>query len=185
MEISRGFDTSRAAITNYALDLLPYNVEVARRIDTSQIGKANFTRDFIGRPVFMDFVLGGVHFANEPLITFSKRKNIVETIVVGSERKGTVKEFINSEDYNIKVQGVVINLNKGYPEEEVEAITQVCERNEALDFENQLADLLGISRVVITDYGFSNMKGKPYSQAYFINMVSDEDFFATLNNRGL
>ena len=127
----------------------------------------------------MDVVIDGVRLPNEPLVTITAKKTIVETVVIGSERKGTVKEFISAGDYTIKIEGICIEPNiKEFPIGQVESIIELVEKHQALDISNDIADLFGISRVVIKDYGFGNMKGKPYSQSYYLLCVSDEDFYA-------
>ena len=152
--------------------------------DVNKIGKAITGRTHLGTPYFMDVVIDGIRLPNEPLITFSGQKRIVQTSIVGSERRGTVKELISSNDYRIKIEGVCIEPGKKeYPQSQVEQIIALCEKPAAMDFENDLAELFSIHRLVITSYGFDKMQGKPYSQKYVINAVSDEDFYAELNNR--
>lgn len=150
----------------------------------SNIGKAVFAKDALGRPMFMDCVIDGMRLPNEPLITINTRKVIQETVLVGSKRRGTVKEFISAGDYQIKIEGVcIIPGQKIYPEEQVKDIIEICDNNKALEVENDITDLFGIHRLVIKDYGFGNMQGKPYSQTYYINAVSDEDFYAVLKDK--
>jgi len=149
--------------------------------DLNQIGKAIQGKNALGKPLFMDCVIDGVRLPNEPLITITGKDTIVETIIVGSERRGAVLEFINAGAFMIKIEGVCINPNKKeYPQEQVEAIKELIAEKTAKDLENDLAELFGINRIVIKDYGFGNMKGQPYSQSYYLSCVSDEDFYATL-----
>ncbi|PIB28919.1 hypothetical protein BFP77_08355 [Maribacter sp. 4U21] len=159
---------------------LPYPLLGFEDVDLpnlNRLGRAVLGKDLLGRPFFMDCTIDGVRLPNEPLITISGRKNIVETIIVGSERKGTVKEFISAEDYKIKIEGLCIDpANKVYPEEQVRQIIDVCERAEPLGFTNAFAALFRIGSIVIKDYGFGNMKGKPYSQSYYIDAVSNYDY---------
>ncbi|MBB4117861.1 hypothetical protein GGR32_000133 [Mesonia hippocampi] len=152
-------------------------------IPESNIGKAVFAKDSLGRPMFMDFSIAGKKLPNEPLVTINTRKIIQETVLVSSEKRGTVKEFISSGDYQIKIEGVcIIPGQKNYPEEQVKAVIDLCERNEALEVDNDITDLFGIYKLVIKDYGFGNMQGKPYSQSFYINAVSDDDFYATVSS---
>ena len=151
-------------------------------IPESNIGKAVFAKDVLGRPMFMDFSIAGVQLPNEPLVTINTRKVIQETVLVSNKKRGTVKEFISAGDYQIKIEGVcIIPGQKNYPEEQVKSVIDLCERNEALEVDNDIADLFGIYKLVIKDYGFGNMQGKPYSQNFYINAVSDDDFYATVS----
>ncbi|MDB0601072.1 DUF6046 domain-containing protein [Tenacibaculum maritimum] len=150
----------------------------------NKLGKAIRGRTHLGTPYFMDVVLNGIRLPNEPLLTFSGQKRIVQTAIAGSERRGTVKELISSNDYRIKIEGVCIEAGKKeYPQRQVEELIALCEKPAALDFENELAELYGIHKLVVTSYSFDSMQGKPYSQKYVINAVSDEDFYAELSNR--
>jgi len=152
--------------------------------NNSQAGLNNNEQPALGKPYFMRVKLGGVQLPNEPLLTFSRQKKIVQTTITGSQRQGTVKELISSSDYKIDLRGWCINpAVKEYPKSQVEQIIQLCERPEALEIENKLCDYFGIYRIVITSYDFADMQGKPYSQAYQISMVSDEDFYAELKNK--
>ena len=152
--------------------------------DLNQIGKAIAGKNVLGKPMFMDVTIDGVRLPNEPLITITGKKVIVETVVVGSERRGTVKEFITTEDYQIKIEGICIEPNvKAYPLAQVESIINLIDKDEALDFSNEIAELFGINRIVIKDHGWGNMKGKPFSQSYYLTCISDEDFYATINNK--
>jgi len=164
---------------------LPYPVLGVENVDlpnVNQIGRALRGKDLLGRPIFEDFVLDGYQFPFEPLLTVTRRKQIVETIVVGSDRSGTVKEFICAEDFQIRIEGILL-ANKEYPYIAMDRITELCERAEALEVESDMLNVVyRIQRLVIKDYGFGNMKGKPYSQSYYITAVSDQDFYAELSN---
>ncbi|HHN48597.1 MAG TPA: hypothetical protein ENN08_06685 [Bacteroidales bacterium] len=141
-----------------------------------------FTRSLAGAPLYMPtgFSVGGsiVQLPNEPILTCSIRKNIVETTLAGNTRRGTVKEIINTEDWRIRIQGLCIDVTKqGYPEEEVEAIQQLYEHNRSIEIINyMLNNIFGIKNVVMRDLRWRGMEGRPYSQAYELELVSDEDF---------
>ncbi|CAA0253663.1 DUF6046 domain-containing protein [Tenacibaculum maritimum] len=152
--------------------------------DVNKIGKSIVGRTHLGVPYFMDVVIDGVRLPNEPLITFNGQKRIVQTSIVGSERRGTVKELISSNDYRIRIEGVCIEAGKKeYPQHQVEQLIALCEKPASLEFENELAEMFGIHKLAITSYAFDKMQGKPYSQKYVINAVSDEDFYAELKGR--
>lgn len=150
-------------------------VGTPRDLDT--VGKSAIGRDVLGRPFFMDVIIDGLRLPNEPLISFTKQKRIIETVLTGEGRKGTVKEHIQSGDYLIKITGVCLG-DRQYPQKEVEQITQKCESSASLEIENSIADMLGVRNIAIKGYGFPAMQGRPYSQEYYINAVSDEDFYA-------
>lgn len=131
-----------------------------------------------GRPIFMPMRLGGLILPNEPSISVSSRKNIVETALAGSTRRGTVKELIAIEDWQVTIRGVAINTKSRtvYPEDQVKAIRDLYERNESLEVMCALTNLLGIYRLVITGLDLPDMIGIQHAQAYQFTCVSDEDF---------
>lgn len=135
-----------------------------------------------GRPVFMPMRLGNIVLPNEPSISISSRKTIVETALVGSTRRGTVKELINIEDWTITIRGIAINYasKSYYPEDQVKALKDLYEINEALEVQCALTRLLGIYRVVIRDFQLPEMIGIQHAQAYQFTCTSDEDFILTL-----
>lgn len=182
------FNIQRATINAFGYVGLPFpNLDLSKNIGAgSGVGKMATGKNVLGKPFFMDVVIDGQRLPNEPLVTITGKKIIVETVVVGSKHKGTVKEFIATGDFNIKIEGLCLDPNKKeYPEAQVRAIAELAERIEALDFDNELAEIFGIRRLVIKDYGFAPMQGKPYSQKYYLSCVSDNDFYANLKLQSL
>lgn len=135
-----------------------------------------------GRPVFMPVRLGGVILPNEPSLIVSSRKNIVETALAGSTRRGTVKELIAIEDWSVTIRGIAINYKSKsvYPEDQVKALRDLYERNESLDVQCALTNLLGIYRLVIREFELPEMIGIQHAQAYQFICTSDEDFILEL-----
>ena len=135
-----------------------------------------------GQPVFMPMKLGGVLLPNEPTIIINSRKNIVETALAGSTRRGTVKELISIEDWSVTIRGVAINYKSKlvYPEDEVKALRDLYEKNESLEVQCALTNLLGIYRLVIREFELPEMTGIQHAQAYQFICTSDEDFILEL-----
>lgn len=136
------------------------------------------SRDMLGRPFFMPVKLGGVVLQSEPTVLISSSKTIVKTALAGSSRRGTVKELISVEDYELILTGVVFSEQnkKAYPEDRVKELNDLYNRNESLPIECALTSLLGIYRVVIERMELPDMIGYQNAQAYRFNCVSDEDF---------
>ena len=141
-----------------------------------------YTHSLIGAPLYMPtgFNIDGsiVQLPNEPIVSCSIKKNIVETVLAGNTRRGTVKEIINTEDWKIKIMGLCIDMTRqGYPEDEVESIQQLFGLNRSIELINYVAkNIFEIKNVVIKSLDWKAMSGKPFSQAYEIELVSDEDF---------
>ncbi|MFC4163999.1 DUF6046 domain-containing protein [Epilithonimonas zeae] len=125
-------------------------------------------------------------FPNEPLISLQRDKKIVETTTVGKERKGSVKEYISSEDYKISIKGVCVNENDwdSYPTEQVRELKNMFDLSEALEvISNPFLELFEIRNMVLTDIKFDEMSGEAGMQRYSISAVSDQDFYADLKDR--
>jgi hypothetical protein len=135
-------------------------------------------RGLLGAYYYMPVRLGGVQLPNEPTVSASMSKTVVETPLTGNSRRGTVKELISCNDYEITIQGVCIDQEhvNAYPEEQVKEIVALFERNEALLVESLFTGYLGITRLVLKTLDFAEMRGIQHSQAYKITAVSDEDF---------
>jgi hypothetical protein len=131
-----------------------------------------------GQPIFMPMRLGNLILPNEPSVTISSRKNIVETALTGSTRRGTVKELISIEDWSVVIRGVAINYNSKefYPEDIVKSLKDLYEINESLEVQCALTRLLGIYRLVIREFTLPEMIGIQHCQAYQFICTSDEDF---------
>ena len=127
-------------------------------------------------------------FPNEPLISMSLAKTIVETATVGKERKGTVKEYICTEDYVLTIKGVCINEDpdrrEEYPSEQVQELHKLFEINDSLNIENNpFLELFDIRSIVLKDIQWEEMAGQQGLQKYTITAVSDQDFYADLTEK--
>lgn len=125
---------------------------------------------------------------NEPLISIGLTKTIVKTGTVGTKRKGTVKEYITTEDYTLSITGVCFDEDNPelYPADQVALLNEVMDINEALDVEsNPFLELFGIRKLVFEDIKFAEMVGAPGAQSYQINAISDTDFYADLNEKNV
>jgi hypothetical protein len=123
---------------------------------------------------------------NEPLISLGLSKTIVETATVGKYRKGTVKEYICTEDYQITIKGVCVDDEdlKAYPAKQVALINDLFAINDSLEVvSNVFFELFGIRKIVLKDLQFDDMAGEAGMQKYTITAVSDQDFYADLNEQ--
>ncbi len=152
--------------------------------------KAINAKQLLGGKYFMTLQLAYkkevFELPNEPLISLGLTKTIVETATVGKNRKGTVKEYICTEDYNITIKGVCVNLDDPelYPADQVSLLNDLFEINDALEIEsNPFLELFGIRKMVLKDIQFEEMMGEQGVQKYTITAVSDQDFYADLNEK--
>lgn len=139
-----------------------------------------------GKPYFQTLKVfhkseGEMLFPNEPLISIGLTKTIVETATVGKDRKGSVKEYITTEDYTLRIRGLCFNPRtpQEYPSDQVSAIEKIFQVNDSLTIlENPFLELFDIGKIVLKDIDFEDMAGMPGMQKYTISAVSDQDFYA-------
>lgn len=125
-------------------------------------------------------------FPNEPLISIGLTKTIVETATVGKDRKGTVKEYITTEDYSLRIRGLCFNPEslQEYPSDQILELEKMFAINDSLEIvSNPFLELFQIRKIVLKDIDYEDMAGMPGMQKYTISAVSDQDFYADLNEK--
>src|ERR1035437_8005772 len=106
-----------------------------------------------------------------PVISITSRKTIIETPL--TERRGTVKELINIEDYEIIVKGFIIGNTNEFPESDVTTLRAIYEQNTSLSIQCPLTDIFllrpdrsGSDKIVIQALKFLPVTGvkniRPY-----------------------
>lgn len=119
----------------------------------------------------------GLTFA-DAVAAASREHRIVSTALVG--RDGTVKEYINANDWSVNIVlglqhtegGVIVDE---WPGTEVREVRKLLETKEALRVHSEFLDALNIGRLVIKSYTVRQMTEANY-QVYEISAVSDEDY---------
>ncbi len=139
----------------------------------NRLAKKNYgASDILGRPIFQPVKIKKRNLPNA-VITISIQKKIISTPVTG--KRGSIKELVNSEDYKISIKGIIVNQKNEYPSDEVEKLHNLFLKKEALEIENEICELLGITNVVITSFSLPNT-GKTNVAAYQFSLLSDDDY---------
>ncbi len=119
-----------------------------------------------------------------PVISIYSRKTMIETPV--TERRGTVKELINIQDYDITIKGFIITKANEFPENDVTTLRNIYEQNAALSIQCPLTDIFllrpdrsGSDQVVITELKFHEVSGIKNVRPYELRLLSDEPFNLT------
>lgn len=143
----------------------------------SDLGSLLRKRDAQGRYYFLPVVL--IHKGKEyeipnAVISFTGKKNIAETIMVG--RKGSVKELISIDDYEISIQGVALETD--FPESALSALNELYNINESITLKCALTDIFmeEDDRVVIKSIDIADMKGTENVQVIKMSLVTDRSF---------
>lgn len=114
----------------------------------------------------------------DAIAAVSREHRIVSTALTG--RDGTVKEYINAEDWGINlVLGIQSESNgeiaDDWPGDELRKLRKLLEAKEALKVHSEFLDVFNIGRIVIKSYSATQMTESNY-QAVEISAVSDEDY---------
>lgn len=116
---------------------------------------------------------------NEPLVSISARKVIVESELYGkAKRKGSVKEIMATESYDIHIVGIIYNLDADdYPDADVKRLIEFFDLGASFKVNNRLLESANITLATCKDIKLPRNQGDCARwQWYSINLVSDMDF---------
>lgn len=109
----------------------------------------------------------------EPLISITGRNILVKRNVSKSKVRGSIKERWSQGDYDINIEGMLINYNSNqYPEDDVRKLRSYCEAA-SLSVLCPLFEIFSINRIAIEDFDFPFTSG-PTNQGYKIKACSDD-----------
>lgn len=160
----------------------------SRLPDTNRVAKGGtdlIDRDAYGREFFMPVWIGpDVNSYVElsyPVIRVECKKTIVETSL--TERNGTVKELINTQDYKITIRGIIVGLDNQWPEDSIVALNDLFRIQQPLLIKSALTDIFlitpernGYNKVVMTSISFPEGKGAKNVRGYQMEFTSDQIF---------
>jgi len=150
-----------------------YDGEAASQKTTANLGAELRKKDALGRFYFLPVIVNDLELPNAS-IGFQGKKRIIETAMTG--RKGSVKELISLEDYEITITGVY--TDKDFPEEGLQELAELYEKNESVTLKCALTDIFMVEddKVVIRSIDIPAEKGTETSQRYTIKLVTDKSF---------
>jgi hypothetical protein len=132
--------------------------------------------DFVFSPSNKE--IGGVNYMyiEGAIIEINQKRNIVKTTISGQD--GTVKEFINNGDYDIKIMGFFSTVDADiYPELETKAMNQYLTAPVSLNITNKfLNTYFNVNSIVVESFEFKQVEGMRNVQYFTINACSDLPF---------
>jgi len=128
----------------------------------------------LGRPVFMPATLDGLELQN-PLITISGEKSIVETDVVNV---GTVFEKVFDRPYAITIIVTLINSDDTFPEDQITELVKKWKINDVLTLQCGITDffLQTESNFILKKIDMLDMQGIENCQVVQLSGSSNIDF---------
>ena len=161
----------------YKADGYEYPGEQASEKTSSDFGSTLRKKDAQGRWYFMPIALehkGTEYEIPNAVISIRGKKSIVETAMVGS--KGTVKELISVDDYELRISGVCLDVD--FPYQQINALNELYNINESVTLKCALTDIFldEEDKVVIKSIDFAEMKGCETAQVFTMELVTDRSF---------
>lgn len=143
--------------------------------DRSQLGERYWADNLLGIKVFLPVKLGGIELPN-PCISITGRMNIVETVMVSQE--GTVKEEINTNDYDINIRCYVFDDSGSFPESLLNDLVKLWKTRTLLTIECVLTDffLPAKNNCIITGISLPEQKGNEDMQIVDFAIRSDREY---------
>lgn len=165
------------APSKYKADGYEYPGEQASEKTSSDFGSTLRKKDAQGRWYFMPIALehkGTEYEIPNAVISIRGKKSIVETSMVG--RKGTVKELISVDDYEIRIAGVCLDVD--FPDQQINSLNDLYNINESVTLKCALTDIFldEEDKVVIKSIDFAEMKGCETAQVFTMELVTDRSF---------
>jgi hypothetical protein len=151
-------------------------VEVSSRLSTSTDDAE--LNSYLGTPVFSDLTLKtneqdvGLNIQTV-LFDVQQSKNIVKTSIQG--RPGTVKEYISDGDYEITINGIIVEpFSSAYPVSQVQDFLRLMRHQDSLIAICPFLQLFNVYNVVVESYNLPQQIGFQNQQVFSINAISDE-----------
>lgn len=176
----RGGDPLEKHAANYP-EGQPADVE---KFDTYPDGIQKMS--MLGTPVFSDIVLrspdGRLKIELDAALCEVTQKNvIVTTKIIG--RNGSVKEYINSDDYQLKIKGILFENERDVaPMPAIKALDNMGKINDSVAIVSPFLDVFGIRNIVITEIKTDQIEGKLNCVKYEITAMSDMDLSIIVND---
>jgi len=114
-------------------------------------------------------------------IAVNLSKTIVRTAV--SERKGTVKEMFNIDDYKFTIRGLLIDKNRKVPEADINKLKLIFETDQPVTLHGGYPEIFlkESTRVAVTSLEFPEVQGKVHWIRPF-SLTCESDFIADVKD---
>jgi hypothetical protein len=116
-----------------------------------------------------------------PVVSIESKKYIIDTAL--TERRGTVKEMINTSDYEITIRGLIIGSTHDFPEDQIAMLRDAYEQNKPVSIASAVTDIFllrpdrsGSDKVVIAEMRMPVIPGVKNVRPYELKLISDETF---------
>ena len=97
---------------------------------------------YLGVEIFLPirFIVGAaVYYFPYCVVSLSRRNSYIKTPMI--ERRGSVKELFNTDDYAISVKGFLIGQNRLFPEKELQQLKDIVDLKQDIVMDNALTNI--------------------------------------------
>jgi hypothetical protein len=112
---------------------------------------------------------------NEPLVTISNTKRLIETPTAGGTQD--IIEHISLNYYTLRIQGFIVNMETDdYPEDEVRRLRSFYELRRSIKVESPILSLFNINLMAFKTLSLPAVEGHQCIQGYEITGRSDKPY---------
>lgn len=111
-------------------------------------------------------------FPYEPMISLTGKNIITKRHVSKGHIRGSIKERWTQDDYDIRIEGILMTQDGTYPEADVARLRAFCEASQVIAT-SPLLEIFGISRLVIEQWEIPFTSGQA-NQNFSLSCVSDD-----------
>lgn len=122
-------------------------------------------------------------FPYEPMISITGKNIITKRYVSKGRIRGSIKERWTQDDYDIRIEGILMTQDGTYPEADVARLRAFCEASQVIAT-SPLLEIFGISRLVIEQWEIPFTAGQA-NQNYSLSCVSDDIYKLLLSRSDL
>lgn len=122
-------------------------------------------------------------FPYEPMISITGKNIIAKRYVSKGRIRGSIKERWTQDDYDVRIEGVLMTQDGTYPEADVARLRSFCEASQVIAT-SPLLEVFGIARLVIESWDIPFTSGQA-NQNYSLSCVSDDIYKLLLSRSEL
>jgi hypothetical protein len=142
--------------------------------------------DFLGRKVFSDVILkwnGKRIVFLDAIVTITQDINIVKTSLAG--RSGTVKEYVSSDDYEVKIEASINSGDKyEFPVDKTRDLITLLNAGEQIEVISEFIAMFDIQYLVCRRARLSQISGTQNMQKVEMDFLSDKDIQLVIDEEG-
>lgn len=122
-------------------------------------------------------------FPMEPMISVNGQNILVRRNVSKGKIRGSIKERWTQDDYSVRIEGILMDMDGKYPEADVAKLRSFCEAGHVKAL-NPLLEIFGISQLAIESWDIPFTSGT-INQNYTIQAYSDDIYKLLLSRDDL